>query len=464
MTDPSGQGWRILLGDCRARLAELPADHFHCCVTSPPYFGLRDYGTGRWEGGDAACDHKNPKIGMPTWGPGSTGSSTLRGRPTNDSHSKEAFQRHECPKCGARRIDQQIGSEQTLAEYVATMVAVFEEVRRVLRPDGTLWLNLGDTYNAGTSSKRKAPKTDVDVGGWNDAEIDGGARIKADGMKPKDLMGVPWRVALALQAAGWWLRSDIPWVKRSAMPESVNDRPAKALEYVFLLTKSQRYYFDMDAIRRPVAEATLSRDQYSRILENDGPQAVRHDHESTANPAGRNFRNADLWFESVEAPHGLVGIDDELVGLDVTSSGFKEAHFATFPLEFVEPLIKAGTSERGCCPKCGGPWRRVMQVDGGLGKSWHDHSNDMIDGNSRLSVGSLASTPQTRTLVGWRPICKCDAGEPEPCRVLDPFAGSGTSLMVARRLGRYATGCELSDEYAKMAARRIREDQPLLNR
>ncbi|MCP5404620.1 MAG: site-specific DNA-methyltransferase, partial [Pseudomonadaceae bacterium] len=234
--------YTIHTGNVLDILPTLPANSVQCCVTSPPYWGLRDYQTGTWEGGDPECDHKTMR---------SIGASTLR----NDGRDRIGTLPHEktaaivvpaggvCPKCGARRIDQQLGSEATPEEYVANMVAVFREVRRVLREDGTLWLNLGDSYNGSGGAGG-----DYAAGGLKDGQPKFGGR-NVGTLKPKDLVGIPWRVALALQADGWWLRSDIIWHKPNPMPESVTDRPTKAHEYIFLLTKSARYYYDAEAVK-----------------------------------------------------------------------------------------------------------------------------------------------------------------------------------------------------------------------
>lgn len=212
----------VVQGDVRDVLRTPPDESVHCIITSPPYWGLRDYGTADWQGGDPACDHRPARKN-------GTESSTLQGSITGN-HEYEGFKGDTCPRCGARRVDRQLGLEATPEEYIAEIVAIFHECRRVLRSDGTLWLNMGDCYASS-------------VNGRSAAEDDRTFRDKpfstaVSGLKPKDLVGMPWRLALALQADGWWLRSDIIWHKPNPMPESVTDRPTKAHEYVFLLTKS----------------------------------------------------------------------------------------------------------------------------------------------------------------------------------------------------------------------------------
>jgi site-specific DNA-methyltransferase (cytosine-N4-specific) len=227
----------------------LPDKSVHMCVTSPPYWGLRDYGTAEWQGGDAGCDHLA--------GPLASDKSRLHGGKGVGPEEKLKITgmpyRDTCGKCGAVRVDNQLGLEATPEEFIANMVAVFREVWRVLRDDGQLWLNLGDSYNS--SSQHNHGKGGAmqhrhlaPVEGW------AGHRPLVDDLKIKDLCGIPWRVALALQADGWYLRSDIIWAKPNPMPESVTDRPTKSHEYLFLLTKRARYYYDADAVREELTD------------------------------------------------------------------------------------------------------------------------------------------------------------------------------------------------------------------
>jgi DNA modification methylase len=243
----------ILVGDCRDGLRSLEAGSVQTCVTSPPYFGLRDYGTGAWKGGELSCDHIRPKS---TYNDGFNARwGNAEGQKKQETKNEAQF-RDICGKCGARRVDRQIGLEPTPDEFVAALVEVFREVRRVLRDDGTVWLNLGDSYassppgnsdtnssglNGAQSSKRYAERLL--------AKDNRGSRTYGEGIKQKDLVGIPWMVAFALRADGWYLRSDIIWAKPNPMPESVTDRPTKAHEYLFLLSKGPRYFYDADAIR-----------------------------------------------------------------------------------------------------------------------------------------------------------------------------------------------------------------------
>lgn len=332
----------ILTGDCRDVLKTLTDESVNCCVTSPPYFGLRDYG------------------------------------------------------CAG-----QIGLEPTPEEFVSEMVNVFRELRRVLRGDGTLWLNLGDTYN--NSDKwggggANTGKHSIDAGGkvpsWS------GVRRKwpgVEGIKQKDLIGIPWRVAFALQADGWYLRQDIIWHKPNPMPESVTDRCTKAHEYVFLMTKSARYYFDAKAIAEPVAQSSIERLSQPNLNNQKGIDRVTGKTNGTMKAVGRGgvnaFRGQGHFRDGENGPANRTGRDMRNVGAEsktrnkrsvwnITTQPYKDAHFATFPPALVRPCILAG------CP-----------------------------------VGGT---------------------------VLDPFGGSGTTGMVATELGRKSILIELNPKYVEL--------------
>jgi len=305
----------VHVGDCRAVMAEMPADSVHCVVTSPPYWGLRDYGTATWDGGDEACDHARPNARMAHERRASTRGGGVATVAAQDAGvNAEAV----CGRCGATRIDSQLGLEATPEAYVANMVGVFREVRRVLRDDGTLWLNLGDSYAGGaTGSRGPNDKQNTSVG-----SIFERPDKLPPGLKPKDLVGIPWRVAFALQADGWYLRSDIIWAKPNPMPESVTDRPTKAHEYLFLLAKSPRYYFDAEAVREPFAGLPYQGRQNGAILNGDRKDRGRTIGMTTT---ARNIRT--VW--------------------TVATQPYPGAHFATFPEKLVEPCVKAGCPSEG---------------------------------------------------------------------------------------------------------------------
>jgi len=239
---------KIIQGDSLEVLKTLPDESIDCCITSPPYWGLRDYGTAKWEGGDPNCEHK---VGRATRGGLSDFQKNNKG-----SFGDEAVRQGEhCPKCGAKRIDNQLGLEKTPEEYVSKMVEIFKEIKRVLKKEGTAWLNLGDSYvGGGRGGKGQCGKGSMEEGRYENGQRIGLPTGDIPGLKSKDLVGIPWRVAFALQADGWYLRQDIIWAKPNPMPESVTDRCTKSHEYVFLLAKSPRYYFDSAAIAEPVTD------------------------------------------------------------------------------------------------------------------------------------------------------------------------------------------------------------------
>jgi DNA modification methylase len=302
----------ILIGDNRQTLATIPDQSIQCCVTSPPYWGLRDYGTATWDGGDPSCDHQ----GKPMATRANVNKNTGTGNDVKNTEVRE-FYKDICGKCGAKRIDSQIGLEQTPDEYVEQMVAVFRQVHRVLRDDGTLWLNLGDSYAGNTSRASNNGR----AGFGNERE--GVFTKTGDGLKNKDLVGIPWRVAFALQADGWYLRQDIIWHKPNPMPESVTDRCTKAHEYIFLLSKSAKYYFDHEAIKEEAKTPPAVRDKHG-----EGYQA--------------DYAKGDR-FSAGERTWGADGRKNKRSVWTVTTRPFKGAHFATFPPQLIEPCILAGS-------------------------------------------------------------------------------------------------------------------------
>ena len=364
---------QILIGDVLTRLRELPNDSVHCVVTSPPYWGLRDYG-----------------------------------------------------------VEGQIGLEKTPQEFISKLTEVFREVRRVLRADGTCWVNMGDSYSSQPNQRVQKAEGRDDVAGWKQASNNGSCGVgsrSAEGLKPKDLMGMPWRLAFALQEDGWWLRQDIIWSKPNPMPESVTDRCTKAHEYLFLLTKSAKYHYDAEAIKEPAvadhaagnrshkgATAYLEGDERHRTKQglvayaqrnswngskfHDGKNAVNHPNVGRNRTLGEKGETADS--SEVRSGKGAsfgrgAGWRDDPANSpetrnkrsvwEIATQPFSEAHFATFPRKLVEPCIRAG------CPT------------GGV--------------------------------------------------VLDPFNGSGTTGLVALAEQCRYIGIELNPEYAAMAERRL---------
>lgn len=334
---------KLLHGDVVEQLRSLPEKSIHCIVTSPPYWGLRDYGNDKTL--ELGSEKTPDCLG---WAKGEN-----------------------CGEC-----------------HVCRMRLVFAELYRVLRDDGTCWLNYGSSYASGGN-----------------------------------LIGVPWRVALALQADGWILRQDIIWVKPSPMPESVRNRCTKAHEYLFLLTKKgSGYFYDAEAIR----EKPSGRTDVLRGFQKPGGSRMD----------ANNTYQID----------GKVGANKRSVWT-IASEIYEGAHFATFPRKLIEPCILAGTSSEGCCSECGAPWRRVVETT----PLTRERPNDYVkrtgeEGTGNSCANSVAGV-EART-VGWEIDCDC-AWETVPCIVLDPFMGSGTTAVVAWTNGRHVIGIDLSKDYLR---------------
>ncbi len=402
---------RLHLGDVRKVLKDVPPSSVHTVVFSPPYLGLRDYGA-----------------------------------------------------------DGQIGLESDWKEHLEVMVGVCEQLRTVLRDDGTMWINYGDMYaQSGRPATPEEIATDrsraarnghytgafTGYGGWNRA-----AGTVGNGLKSKDLVGMPWRLALCLQEAGWWLRSDCIWAKANPMPSSVTDRPTLSHEYVFLLTKSSRYYYDREAVRVPL----ITQERRTERIQYQG-KSKKTSTFIPPNPDGRN-----LWTVQTD----LSGdVDKELLwqafqwaqlhfGGDVGTvwefacQAYREAHFATFPEKLPQTCIRAGTSEHGACAACQKPWIRLVEPTPEyaqkLGKDWTNNSPDRKHVNRNGTV--VARCQPTYVTTGWKAGCKCGTEERVPCIVLDPFAGSGTTGVVALREGRTFWGIELNPDYHRQALER----------
>ena len=327
---------KIIHGDALSGLAKLPDNSVHCAVTSPPYWNLRDYG---------------------------------------DSN--------------------QLGLEETPELYIERLCDILDEVKRVLRDDGTLWLNIGDTYATAKHGNDDPFHKPVNTKTF--------IKRTPKNCKPKDLIGIPWKAALKCRDRGWYLRRDVIWQKPNAFPESVKDRPVTSHEYIFMLTKSKKYYYDFLAVREKT----------------------------------HNLRS--VWSCNI--------------------ANFSKAHFATFPEDLIRPCIKASTSEHGVCVECGTQaireYEHTEEFKKWRGKGYSTYNATVEEplNHGRRSVKPLRTTDLYRT-TGWNIPCGHDSGL-EPAIVLDMFMGAGTTGCVAKNLGRNYVGTEINEDYIKIANERL---------
>lgn len=410
---------RIYIGDVLEKLKLIESESVQMCVTSPPYWGLRDYGTAKWVGGNPECTHRRESKKSDKTITGHKNFSDMLG--VGDAIYKDV-----CGQCGANRIDPQIGLEKTPEEYIGKLVSVFEEVRRVLRKDGTLWLNLGDSYVSGKG--RYSSNKQTISGKFRDEPMNGKHpdQKNHEYLKDKDLAMIPARTAIELQKAGWWLRSEIVWHKPNPMPESVQDRPTKSHEMIYLLSKSLKYYYDAEAIYEPAAYDGRKDTMFKGGVKYEGFQeqtTLSRGHERWPNKTKNTFgnRNGELnglhsgkqWepkYKNLEfdgqQPHTMhkrrvEGLPDEEYPVrnkrdvwTINTGSFDGAHFATFPTELPKTCILAGSKK-----------------------------------------GDI---------------------------VLDPFFGSGTTGEVAMRLGRQFIGIEINEKYVgEIAEKRVNGVEPL---
>lgn len=434
--------WGVAVGDCLASLRELPAESVQCVVTSPPYYGLRDYGTGVWVGGDPACEHKRGRA---------TNRVTEKTKIYNAAANVAHWQK--CGRCGATRQDEQIGLEDTPEQYIGRLLEVFREVRRVLRQDGTCWINIGDSYANDTKGKGGADKSTME--GAANLEVMPQKGWRASGLKKKDRIGIPHMLAFALRADGWYWRDEIVWAKPNPMTKSVVDRTTDAHEFLFLFSKQPKYFFDRVAISKRSVRAGQVTGGGKKISAaaavNQRPRS-QHMDKLGAEPVPETRNKRSVW--------------------RISSRRYKGAHFATFPPALVEPCILAGTSARGCCQVCGKPWVRETRRTRRPTRPGNDSKVNRASANGDSPYhgqnGSVVGNrdPQRHVTVtetiGWNRQCDCTASEPVGCVVMDPFAGSGTALAVAVEHHRRAFGLELNPEYADLIAERMAKVQPVL--
>ena len=360
--------------ECLEGLKQLPDESIDCCVTSPPYYGLRSYATAKWHGGNPDCDHvakpnATKKFGNPEFN---------ENRPSREATKIAGYYADVCPKCGAIKEDLQIGMESSVSDYIDRLSTIFAEVMRVLKPTGNLWVNLGDSYaGSGRGTMADGTKTGGAKQQTNTGTMISEIRKDMSGLKPKSLMLVPQRMAIALQDQGWIIRNEIIWSKKAPMPESVKDRCTRAHETIWFCTKSPKYWYDADAVREPHKTFSLN----SEMKGGKGHLGVRGGTPEKGKNAGSNNCHNGRWDQAFH-PLGRNLWDVWHLSPDPVP----DAHFATFPREIPRKAILAG------CPP------------GGV--------------------------------------------------VLDPFCGSGTTLMVAKELGRRGVGFELSEEYCQIIAKR----------
>ena len=365
-----------LLSLADSRRLPLPDGVVQCCVTSPPYFNLRDY-----------------------------------------------------------QVPNQIGLEKTPEEYIGNLLGVFREVWRVLRDDGVLWVNIGDSYanDSKWGGSGSGPSTKNYTSGLGGC-IGQKAR-RTTGYKPKELMLIPHRFAMAMQDDGWYLRSEVIWSKRSPMPESVRDRPTRAHEQFFLFSKQPRYFYDLYGVLEKAkygssGRADVKKGGFNSKYANDA--ARKGDESFRAISEKRNIRS--VW--------------------SLSNESFKGAHYAVMPSKLVIPCIKAGSSEKGCCPECRSPWKRIVEK---LRAPTRPGRDTKVTTNNPLAVGNRDPERHVTSYksVGWEPTCDCGIDETMPCLVIDPFSGAGTVPMVADNLGHHGIGFDAGMQYCRMACERI---------
>lgn len=464
-----GNSFRLAMAD----------NSIHVVASSFPYWGLRDYSLKPLVfGGRDDCRHEwvtkthNPN----PHGDNGTNNSGLDGGKATQAQTRigeieSAF----CIHCNAWRGS--FGLEPTMDLHIKHAVMVCREIKRVLRPDGIFWLNYGDSYATGKNGRSAA---DGKALGNDDRTFRDKPFSTANEVRAKNLCMIPQKVAIALQADGWIIRSAPPWVKRNPMPESVQDRPGTGHEYVYMLVKSDRYFWDMEGVRKTAAVG------YNGSSFTNGKTAKAREHLAAIGQGervnqdgvgGRALRTSDFFFDSLDSyiahlqdirDNGglMLEADGSPAAFVVNPRGYKFAHYATWPVALVAPMIRAATSDKGVCPKCGKQWVRVVEKQK---PPIEVYTKSKIKPDAMTRAGFPGTkeengkrgsgqklqdwlTEHPPTTTGWHPSCSCDAGDPIPAIILDPFAGSGATGQAANELGRRFIGVDLNPSYLALNA------------
>lgn len=513
-----------IIADVRAGLVQIrdAGIRVQCVVTSPPYYGLRDYKTPPtiW-GGAPGCRHEwvdrvvATEVGRGNWAQAVNGRGEVQGDVAEFREPLRATATTgTCAHCGAWRG--QLGleplrdclgwarGEMCSTCYICHMREVFARVGDVLRDDGVCFLNIGDSYNV---AGRDGHGTRIGYKqGTNRASASGDdhSRATAPGLKPKDLVLVPERLALALQVDGWYVRSRIAWAKDNPMPESVTDRPTNCWEHIWLVTKSERYYWDAEAVKEAAAEDTHAR--YARGRSDDHKYADGGPGGQTIARTFDHMRRPKAWDSDMGSQRTLVagyrrtpGVNPkaasnergsrqnesfsaavkDIVGTRnmrnlwrVNTQPYPGKHYATFPENIPTRAVLAGTSAHGACSECGTPWERVVENGGPdldhqracggdangeyEGRATKDYADARAQDASATKARILAGMVE-RVTTGWERGCKCATDEVVPCVVCDPFMGSGTVGQVAQELGRNWIGVDLDERNLELQAGRVRQ-------
>ena len=495
----------LLIGDVLTKIKEIPDESVDCVISSPPYWGLRDYGTGEWKGGKGDCDHSSVRRKTRKE---RGGLSEVQAGNAGGFGDEPKWTSNKCSDCGAIYTDEQWGLEPDFKQYLAKLDQLMVECKRILKKSGTCWINLGDTYSTQSGGMRDlAEGNETQYGKVNytkNEDFKDSLMIKQKKTKFRDKtrMGIPERFYINCIDNDWIARNHIPWVKANAMPTSVKDRFQNKWESIFFFAKNPRYFFNLNAVReRPLSEGYKPFNRRIRDAKKlqqmglDGamPAAKASDKEieeyGNHQPGGRsNFgsgKDIKKHMEKAEWKYMDIGVQGQAKSLKERSAyarrvegkehdsalndpkgknpgdvffinprPFIKAHFATFPPELPEKIIKCAVPEK-VCTKCGVPAENILEPTEEyakhLGKSWHDHENDLEQGmQQKMEKDSVTASYK---IVGEK-VCDCHA-DFEPGVVFDPFMGSGTVALVALQNNRRWLGIEINPDYVEIIRDRL---------